>query len=287
MHIKALYESVTRTIIQQLEAGTVPWTRPWTLKGGGIMPRNFASKRQYQGVNVVILWDAQIKNDWPTSDWLTYKQAQAIGAQVKGGEKSTRVVYTNKLTVGEGDEERRIGYLKVFSVFNIAQVDGLSQEAALNWDNAVSRPNPEDAAAAFITATKADIRHGGDRAFYRPADDYIRLPDTVQFESYEHYLATGLHELVHWSGAKKRLDRDLNNRFGTKAYAAEELVAELGAAFLCAHLGVQGRLRHAEYIANWLELLKDDEKAIFTAASKASQAADYLRTFSEPKEEAA
>lgn len=279
-----LYQSVTDTIIKQLEAGTCPWTRPWTIKGGGIMPRNYASKRAYSGINVVILWDAQIRNDYPSSLWLTYKQAQGIGAQVKGGEKSTRVVFTSKLTVGEGDDEKSIGYLKAFSVFNISQMDGIPDQFP-DARKMVAPQDRDDAAVRFIQSTKADIRHGGDRAYYRPADDYIRLPDATAFDSYEHYLATALHETVHWSGAKHRLDRDLKNRFGTKAYAAEELVAELGAAFLCAHLGVQGQLRHAEYIGNWLELLKDDNRAILTAASKASQAADYLRAFSEPKQE--
>jgi len=116
---------------------------------------------------------------------------------------------------------------------------------------------------------------------YIPSKDFIVLPHSVDFESYEHYLATGLHELVHWGGAEKRLNRNLNHRFSTRNYAAEELIAELGAAFLCAHLEVQGQLWHAEYIGNWLELLKDDARAIFTAASKASQAADYLRSFSD------
>ncbi len=284
MSIKDLYESVTATIIKQLEEGITPWVRPWTVKGGGFMPRNFASKRAYSGVNVIILWDAQIRGDFQSSEWLTYKQAREIGAQVRGGEKATRVVFTNSMLVGEGDDEKKIGYLKSFYVFNTGQIDGLLIET---HKPQMAQHSRDDAATAFIAATKADIQHGGDRAFYRMADDFIRLPDTAAFESYEHYLATGLHELTHWSGAKHRLNRDLNNRFGTKAYAAEELVAELGAAFLCAHLEVKGRLRHAEYVANWLELLKEDPRAVFTAASKASQAADFLRSFSQPKEQAA
>ncbi len=279
-----LYVSVTDTIIKQLEAGTVPWTRPWTVKGGSIMPRNFATRRSYSGINICILWDSQIRNDWPSSLWLTYKQAQAIGAQVKGGEKSTRVVYTNKMIVGEGDDAKSVGYLKSFHVFNVSQMDGIEQEAP---SPVLSQQARDDQATAFIQATKADIRHGGDMAFYRPADDFIRLPDTTAFESYEHYLATALHECCHWSGHPKRLDRDLKTRFGTNAYAAEELVAELGAAFLCAHLSVTGQLRHAEYLANWLQLFKEDSRAIFTAASKASKAADYLRGFTEQLEEAA
>ena len=138
----------------------------------------------------------------------------------------------------------------------------------------------QDRAATFIAATKADIRIGGDRACYIPALDFITLPPETAFKSREHFLATSLHECGHWTGAKSRLDRDLKSRFNEKAYAAEELIAELNAAFLCAHLGIRGELRHAEYISHWLALLKEDDRAIFTAASKASQAANFLRAFS-------
>ena len=149
------------------------------------------------------------------------------------------------------------------------------------------RPDLDPTSTTFINATHARINHGGNRAYYMPAMDLVWLPPPNDFESYQHYLATALHELAHWSGAKHRLDRQLNNRSSTRAYAAEELVAELSAAFLCAHLNIEGKLRHAEYIANWLELLREDPRAIFTAASKASQAADFLRSFSEVAEEAA
>lgn len=284
MKIADLYESVTASIIKDLESGVATWIKPWKTSGGGIMPRNYTSKRYYSGINVVILWDSQNRNGYPTSDWLTYKQARAIDAQVRGGEKSTRVVYTNKMIIGEGDEEKRIGYLKQFYVFNVAQIDGLP-EAEKKPE--LTPQQRDDQATRFIEALKADIRHGGDRAFYRSKDDFVMLPEVPAFESYEHYLATALHELCHWSGHEKRLKRDLANRFGTKPYAAEELIAEFGAAFLCAHLGVQGQLRHAEYIQNWLELLKEDDRAIFTAASQASKAADYLRSFSEAVPEAA
>lgn len=286
MKTQELFEQVTQSIIRDLEKGVASWVRPWTVKGGGIMPRNYTSKRYYSGVNVLILWNSQITNGYPESTWLTYKQAREIGAQVRGGEKSTRVIYTSKMIVGEGDDERSIGYMKQFFVFNVAQIDGLPQAST---DGQVQETSVQKDAKvdAFIRATKADIRHGGDHAFYRIKDDFIMLPEVSAFESYEHYLATALHELVHFSGHPSRLDRQLGNRFGTKEYAAEELVAEFGAAFLCAHLGVEGRLRHSEYIREWVSLLKDDPKAIVTAASQASKAADYLRTFSENVEQAA
>lgn len=285
MKMTDLYEAVTATIIKDLESGTVSWVKPWKSKGGGILPYNAATKRSYNGINIPILWHASSMNGWPVMGFMTYKQALAIGAQVKGGEKGTHVVFTKQLLVKEegAEDEKKIGMLKAFTVFNVSQIDGLvSEEPA----PVLTEKQRDDQATKFIEATRADIRHGGDRACYVPSKDFIILPQATDFETYEHYLATALHESVHWSGHESRLKRDLKNRFQTRAYAAEELVAELGAAFLCAHLGVQGQLRHADYIASWLDLLKDDPRAIFTAASKASQAAEFLRAFSEPKEEA-
>ena len=217
--------------------------------------------------------------------YLPFKQALDKGAHVRKGEKGTQIVFTKQLAVKNEDAEdeaRRISMLRAFTVFNVAQVDGLASP-----NTAPAQPPPAGAADAFAAATGADIRNGGDKAYFVPSLDFIVLPDPESFESVEHYHATKLHELVHWSGHETRLKRDLKNRFGTKAYAAEELVAELGAAFLCAHLGVEGQLRHAGYIDSWLSLLKEDDRAIFTAASKASAAADYLRAFSEKLEEEA
>ncbi len=281
MHVKQLYAEVTASIIKDLEAGVASWVKPWKNgNGGGIMPVNAATNRAYNGVNIPILWHAQQTCGYPAPQWMTYKQAQAAGAQVRGGEKSTHIVYTKKLTVTSelNDEDKQIAMLRVYSVFNVSQIDGLQTAPVKEILNS----QPADGAMRFVDAIKADIRVGGDRAAYIPSHDFITLPPEQAFTGREHYLATALHELTHWSGAKHRLDRDLNNRFGTKAYAAEELVAELGAAFLCAHLGIQGELKHAEYIATWITLLREDDRAIFTASSKASQAADYLRAFSEP-----
>jgi len=284
MKIAALYESVTQSIIKDLEAGVAPWTKPWKNGNvGGILPMNAATKRGYNGVNIPILWHAQLARGYPTANWMTYKQAQDIGVQVRAAEKSTHVVFTRKLRVQdkETDEEKQVGMLKAYSVFNIAQIDGLEPET-------IEEASPEvrqDTALLFIAATKADIRIGGDRAAYIPALDFIILPPESAFNTREHFLATSLHECGHWSGHKSRLDRDLKSRFNEKAYAAEELVAELTAAFLCAHLEIKSELRHAEYINNWIQLLKGDSRAIFTASSRASQAADYLRSFSEQVDE--
>lgn len=277
MKIAAVYEAITRSIIAELEQGAAPWVKPW--KSGnrtGILPANAITGRCYSGINIPILWHAADVRGYTTNAWITFKQALEKGACVRKGEKGTQVVFTKRLSVkkdDDADEERQISMLRAFTVFNVAQVDG--------FDAPDAPAAPAGAADAFATATGADIRHGGDNAFFVPSMDFIVLPEPESFESMEHYHATKLHELVHWSGHKSRLDRDLSHRFGTKAYAAEELVAELGAAFLCAHLGVQGQLRHAGYIDSWLSLLKEDDHAIFTAASKASQAADYLRSFSE------
>ena len=286
MKLHELYAQVTSTIIKDLERGVATWVKPWKSGAkGGIMPYNAATGRQYRGINIPILWHARQTRGYPTAGWLTYKQALPLDAHVRKGEVGTTVVFTRQLTIRESkedDKEHRISMLKTYTVFNEAQIDGLPRTPQAE----VLESTDEDA-VAFINATQARINHGGDRAYYMPTMDLVWLPSPDNFESYEHYLATALHELAHWSGAKHRLNRQLNNRFGTQAYGAEELVAELSAAFLCAQLNIEGKLRHAEYIANWLELLREDPRAIFTAASKASQAADFLRSFSEVAEKAA
>jgi antirestriction protein ArdC len=285
MKIADLYQKVTNDIIRDLEAGTAPWIKPW--KNGntdGILPVNAATKRGYNGINIPILWHAQVTHGYKSASWLTYKQATELGGQVRAGEKSTHVVFAKQLNVKdkETEEEKRVGMLKAYSVFNVGQVDGIEQGSSQVPSTLEVR---EDDAAVFIAATKADIRIGGDKACYIPSLDFICLPPESAFKGREHFLATSLHECAHWSGHKTRLDRDLKSRFNEKAYAAEELIAELSAAFLCAHLGITGELKHADYIASWIVLLKQDERAIFTAASRASQAADYLRGFSGDVEE--
>lgn len=282
-----LYQHVTDGIIKNLEEGTVPWTRPWKVSRsarGSIMPHNFATGRPYSGINVPILWGRAADHGYDQHSWLTYQQATTAGGQVRKGEKACTVVFTKKLSFKEEDDTtRKVSMLRQFFVFNVAQIDGL-KEPEIKPELPEIR---EARAEGFIKETGAAIQHGGNKACFVPSLDLVALPDFNQFKTPQHYYATALHELGHWSGAKSRLDRDLQGRFGTRKYAAEELVAELTAAFLCAHLGIEGELRHAEYIASWIELLKHDERAIFTASSKASQAADYLRSFSEAQEEAA
>jgi antirestriction protein ArdC len=276
-----LYDEVTRTIIKELESGCPIWVQPWKTNRRtsiGFLPANLATKRTYSGINIPILWSAAKRAGYVGHAWMTFKQAIDLGGGVRKGERSTHIVFTKQLTVKEEDEDRKVNMLRGYSVFNVSQIDGLPAKIAAPEPTAVVT---DDIADRFITATAADIRHGGSRACFVPSLDIIQLPPRSAFIDDGNYHATTLHELGHWSGGETRLNRDLKNRFGTQAYAAEELVAELTPAFLCAHLGVNGELRHAGYIDHWIKHLKEDNRAIFTAASKASQAADYLRSLTE------
>jgi len=270
-----LYAQVTEHVIAQLEAGIVPWVRPWRFqKTFGIMPQNAATGRPYTGINILILWAARDAFGYASNGWMTFRQAHAKGGTVRKGEKGTPIVFMKPLRIKEpeADEEKTIRMLRSYYVFNTEQIDGLPTA-----EPQIIPPQPEGRVSDFIKAIGATVQHGGNRACYVPSLDFISLPHPHQFESVGSYYATSLHEHAHWSGAKDRLNRDLSGRFGTQSYAAEELVAELTAAFLCAHLDIEGELRHADYIGHWLQLLKSDERAIFTAAAKASQAATYLR----------
>ena len=279
MKLANLYAQVTSKIVAELESGAVPWTKPWrnTAPVGSVMPHNAATNRPYSGINIPILWGAALGGGYDRHLWMTYKQALAAGAQVRGGEHGTIVVFTKKLKVGDDDEERLVSMLRTYTVFNVAQIDGLPEKEPVMLTD-VERIT---AVEAFVKATDADIKTGGNQPMYVSSLDYVVMPPAGAFRTVEHFYATELHELAHWTAAETRLNRDLKNRFGTKAYAAEELVAELTAAFLCAHLEIRGELRHAGYIADWIRLLKEDDRAVFTAASKASQAAEFLRAFSE------
>jgi len=272
--MQTFYGEITASIIAELEKGAPPWVKVWDTDLAGFLPTNFATKRPYSGINTLVLWMKALKKGYPSSGWLTFKQALAAGGCVRKGEKATLVVFVKKMTIHEeGDvDDHSITMLKQFYVFNEAQIDGLPEDEPRD-------PHAPTAVAGFMRKTGATIIAGPDPC-YIPSQDVVVMPPHGSFAGSEHYDATMLHETVHWTGAKHRLDRDFTGRFGTRSYAAEELVAELGAAFLCAHLRVHGELRHAGYIGHWLELLKDDPKAIFTASAKASQAAEYLKAFS-------
>jgi antirestriction protein ArdC len=278
-----VYETVTTRIIAELEQGTAPWAKPW--KGSGIadLPYNALTGRRYNGVNVLLLWDATLTRGYHHASWLTFLQAKALGGQVKKGEHATAILFAGSSTKkDEAGEEEKHRFLRFHSIFNVEQVGGLPERFT-----SIQTPRPLDEALIeaedFIAALGADVRHGGNMAAYSPALDCILLPHREQFESDAHYAATKLHEHGHWTGHKSRLDRDLTGRFGDQAYAGEELIAELTAAFLCAELAIPGQLRHPEYIGSWLKVLGKDTRAIFTAAGKATEAANYMRSIARPE----
>jgi antirestriction protein ArdC len=285
-----LYEDVTARVIAQLEAGRLPWVQPWAAskEGQGAapipgLPRNALTGRSYSGINVLILWGAVIEHGWPSQGWLTFRQAQQAGGCVRKGEHGTTVVYADRFTPEAekqrsretGDEARAVPFLKRFTVFNIAQCDGL--ESSLSH-GPVPLPPREivPLAESVIAASGVDFRIGGDKAYYAPGADYVQVPPQPAFFDQINFYRTCLHELTHATGHASRLGRNLTNGFGSKDYAREELVAEMGSAFLCAALGIVPTVRHADYIGAWLEVLREDNRAIFRAASAASKAADWL-----------
>lgn len=281
----SLYDEVTNRIIRELEAGRVPWVQPWGRTGGARpgLPRNAVTARQYSGVNVLLLWGAVIENGWPSQSWLTFRQAVQAGGNVRAGERGTTIVYADRFTPEAekeraretGGETKAIPFLKRFTVFNIAQCEGVRE--GLTSDPA---PLPEreivPLAEAVIAASGVDFRIGGDKAFYVPPLDYVQVPCRQAFYEQINYYRTALHELTHATGHQSRLARKILNPFGSKDYAREELVAEMGSAFLCAALGIEPTVRHADYLGSWLGVLREDNRAIFRAASAASKAADWL-----------
>ena len=286
-----LYRNVTESVIAALESGTVPWVRPWNATGrsaSALMPDNPSTGRPYSGINILLLWSALFDNGWVTSRWLTYRQALKLGGHVRRGEHGTWIFYANRFVPKaereradrEGTVAQSIPMLKSYTVFNVAQCEDLPEALTPDTDPP-NREDLSDEATALIQATGADIRHGGDRAFYRRRDDFIQMPAFSAFPEALDYVRTVLHELTHWTGHSDRLDRQFGKRFADEAYAREELVAELGAAYLCASLGLEPTLQHASYINTWLEVLKRDHYAIFRAASLASRASDYLLAFRE------
>jgi len=269
-----IYTEVTERIIAQLEAGTMPWVRPWANAenaAGSILPTNYSTGRAYRGINVMLLWSTGCSDQ----RWMTYKQAQAVGANVRKGEHGTMVVFFKKWELRDANAPadavtRSIPIMRSFVVFNVSQIDGLKADAAPTEPPVITYTR-----AAEMMA-QATVGHGGNRAFYMPSRDMIQLPALDQFKSEADYHATALHELTHWTGHESRCAREFGKRFGDSAYAVEELVAEMGAAFLCAAAGIAYQTQHADYIANWLGVLKADKKALVHAASKAQAAADFV-----------
>jgi len=267
---KDIYQQITDKIITALEAGTAPWVKPWAKLGA---PRNAITMREYSGINTVLLAMAEFSSN----QWLTYNQAKDAGGQVRKGEKGTTVVFFKPLNIKDKNSEEAdkiIPLLKTFTVFNTQQIDSLPEKFSQAISPQISEF--EDNEAAELMLSQAEIRYGSNRACFIPSRDEIHLPTKTEFKSISDFYATALHELTHWTGHTNRLARDFNGRFGDASYAFEELVAELGAAFLCAHCGVDGQMQHSSYIASWLKVLKNDKKAIFTAAAAARRSTEFV-----------
>jgi antirestriction protein ArdC len=277
-----LYADVWARIVAELEAGAAPWVKPWSATPGANAPCNAVSNRPYSGCSVVLLWMAQAAGH-RTPRFLTFKQALDLGGNVRKGEHGTKVYFVKQLQVqdrgaDDSTSTRLIPMMREYTVFNVDQCENLPDSANTGKPIRVRNPDTRDELAdGFLHSTGADIREGHGEAFYVPSRDFISMPVFAGFKGADHFYNVAFHELSHWSGHQSRLDRDLKNRFGSRNYAAEELIAELGAAFLCAEFGFDGDVRSAGYIANWIELLKADKRAFFTACSQASKAADYLR----------
>jgi antirestriction protein ArdC len=282
-----IYQRITDQIVSELEKGVKPWLQPWNAEhaGGRITRPLRGNGIPYRGINVLMLWSAAMEKGYTAPFWMTFKQAMELNANVRKGERGSQVVYADKIlrtetdaATGE-DSERAIPFMKGYTVFNVEQIDGLP-------DQFYAKPLPPlqsvqriDRAEAFFAATGANVVHGGSRACYVPSTDNIHMPCIDFFRDAESYYATRAHETTHWTRHKSRLDREFGRkRFGDEGYAMEELVAELGSAFLSADLDLTPEVRedHASYIASWIKVLKNDKRAIFTAASQAQRAADFL-----------
>jgi antirestriction protein ArdC len=276
-----LYSEVSARIIVELEAGAAPWIKPWSATAGANTPCNAVTNRPYSGCNVVLLWMAS-NAGYGTPRYLTFKQALDAGGHVRKGERGTKVYFVKQLQVadrdGEDGETRIVPMMREYTVFNVDQCEGLPDRVLALGEVEARNPDERDATIdEFLASSGVEIREGMGEAYYGPGADFISLPRFDAFKSAAAFYATAFHELGHATGHKSRLDRDLRHRFGERAYAAEELVAELCAAFLCAEFSIDGDLRHSGYIQTWIGLLKADNRAFFTACSKAQAAADYLR----------
>jgi len=287
-----IYAETTARIVAQLEEGRVPWVQPCDASAcrRPSLPVNALTRRPYSGMNILFLWGAAIAGGFPTQGWLTFRQSIEAGGHVRKGETGTTVVFADRFVpeaernraAATGEDPRAIPFLKTYTLFNLAQCEGLPPGLA---SDPVALPEREliPQAEALIAATGADIRIGDDRAFYVPSRDYIQLPPQPAFREQINYYRTCFHELGHWSGAQHRLNRDLSGAFGSSSYAREELVAEMTSAFVCASLGIVPTVRHADYIASWIEALMQDHRAIFRAAGQASKAADLILGFAPPE----
>ncbi len=309
--MKNIYQDVTNRIIAELEKGCAPWAKPWSASCGA--PVNAVTKRFYSGVNVLLLWMMQEAQGYLHSRWLTFNQARDAGLSVRKGEHGVRVVFVKMRNLKDdcdGDENPKVIHImRSFVVFNIQQCEGDEDALKKLHHPGLGKPLWEGGnqykQATHIIERSGVVMVPGSKACYKLTSDEIMMPSLAAFmdkaregggsailrddfrtPAHDAYFSTVFHEMTHWTAHSTRLDRDLSDRFGDKAYAAEELIAELGSAFLCAHAGIAGQLQHASYIDSWLQLLKSDARAIFTAAAKAQQACDFLLSMQEEQKQA-
>src|SRR5512137_799974 len=285
-----IYTRVTNDIIAALERGTPPWVRPWSAAADP-QPINASTRRPYRGLNVLTLQLHATAQGYARNVWLTLRQANDLGARVRRGEHGVPVVFWKLRKVDARAEtqpwpdeqevhEKVVPLLRTYTVFNVAQLNDLPAHllpapAPVEWE-------PEAAAEDVLIRSQVEIRYGGDRAYYRPDGDFIQLPERGAFRDSASFYATALHEVLHATGHPRRLNRDFSGRWGDQAYAFEELVAEIGSAFLCAACRIDGELQHPAYVASWLRVLRGDPKAIFSAATKAQQGADLVWPYVDP-----
>ena len=284
----SLYAEITDKIIAELEAGRIPWVQPWgtAIKAPLAHAANAATQRGYSGINVLILWGAVIEHGFSGQSWLTFRQALGLGGHVRKGERGTTVVYADRFTPDdEAGEPRKLATSRARSRFSSA-LPFSTRTSAMACPRTIAAsvvPPPSDQieprAEALIAATGADFRIGGASAYYNTADDFVRVPPPAAYFEPINWHRTAFHELGHWTGHASRLNRDHSGSFGSKSYAREELVAEMAGAFICASLGIVPTVRHADYIGSWLEVLREDNRAVVRAASAASKAADFLLAF--------
>jgi antirestriction protein ArdC len=284
--MRDLYQEVTAKILADLEKGVAPWVKPWkaTDRFGG-NPYNAMSRKPYRGINQFLLYAPQ----YARNGWMTYKQASDIGANVRKGERGSLIVFYKPFVVSDKnapvdgkEHSKTIPLLRCFHVFNLEQIENLPK--CLQSDKPDERTEVQRHEQAETILSQALIVHGGDRACYSPAQDQIRLPQPGAFVNMASYYGTALHELTHWTGHASRCEREYGKRFGDTAYAREELVAEMGAAFLCGHCGIDGKLQHSDYIASWISVLKADKRAVLIAASHAQKAADFVLKIEQAEE---
>jgi antirestriction protein ArdC len=288
-----VYQKITDRIVAELERGVRPWMKPWNAGNGEgrIMRPLRANGIPYQGINVLMLWSEAVEKGYGSPIWMTFKQALALNANVRKGEHGTLVVYADKITRTETDSEtgedteRAIPFMKGYTVFNTEQIEGLPEHYYPKPAARAESVQRIERVESFFTATGASVVHGGSRACYVPSTDNVHMPCIDFFRDSESYYATLAHEVTHWTRHPSRLNREFGRkRFGDEGYAMEELVAELGSTFLSADLELTPEVRddHASYIASWIKVLRDDKRAIFTAASHAQRAADFLHGLQKP-----